>query len=67
MSSRDTLRADSDTLGRLQFTLSEGLWRWHYDTLSSPHLLPSPFTICDDYGPQELLEHAASAGAAEPS
>ena len=29
-------RADSDTLGRLQPTPSEGRQRWHYDSLSSP-------------------------------
>jgi hypothetical protein len=50
----------SDTLGRLQPTPSEGPQRWHYDTLSSPHLPPSPFIISDDYGPPELLEHGHS-------
>ena len=42
---------DSDTLGLLQPTPSEGRQRWHYNTISSPHLPPSPFTISDDYGP----------------
>ena len=50
-SSRDALRADSDTLGRLQPTPSEGLQRWHYDTLSSPHLPPPALIHSDDCGP----------------
>jgi hypothetical protein len=51
MSSWDELRPDSDTPGRLQPALSDGQQSWHFDTLSSPHLPPDPFTISDDYGP----------------
>ena len=47
--------------------------RWHYDTLSSPHLPPDPLTISDDYVPGAAVQSwsmgtaAASAGAAGPS
>jgi hypothetical protein len=61
----------SDTLGRLQPMPSEGRQRWHYDTLSSPHQLPHPFTISDDYGPPGAVARgmgtataSAAAGAA---
>ena len=53
----DEQQADSDALGLLQPTPSEGRQSWHYYTLSSPHLPPSPLTISDDYGPHELLEN----------
>ena len=45
------------TTGRLEYTWPTtayaigGTQRWHYDTLSSPHQPPNPFTISDDYGP----------------
>ena len=41
---------------RLQPTPSEGRQRWHYDTLSSPHLPPPALVLSDDCGPPELLE-----------
>ena len=44
-------KADSDTLGRLQPTPSEGRQRWHCDTLSSPHLPPPALVLSDDCGP----------------
>ena len=36
---------------RLQPTPSEGRQRWHYDTLSSPHLPPPALVLSDDCGP----------------
>ena len=50
-SGRTTVSADSDTHGRLQPTPSEGRQRWHYDTLSSPHLPPPELVLSDDCGP----------------
>ena len=49
---RDAPRADSNTLGRLQPTPSEGRQRWHYDTLSSPQLPPPALVLSDDFWPQ---------------
>ncbi len=37
------------TSGRIQPMPSEGRQSWHYDTLSSLHLQPEPFTTLDDY------------------
>ena len=39
---------------RLQPSPSEVRQRWHYERLSSPQLVPDPFTISDDYGPDGL-------------
>ncbi len=50
MGCRDALWADSGTSGLLQPTPSEGRQRWHYDTLSSPHLPQDPATTHDNYG-----------------
>ena len=36
---------------RLEPTPSEGRQRWHYDTLSSPHLPPPALVLKDDCGP----------------
>ena len=51
-----------------QPTPSEGRQRWHYDTPSSPHQPPDPFTISDDYGRcWSMGTAAATARAAVPS
>ena len=53
------------TTGRLGYTwpttaYAIGGWgrqRWHYDTLSSPHLPPLALDLGDDCGPQGAVEH----------